>query len=44
MTFTFDLETLYKVAAHPLPENSVYVKYEPKICFESLLWRYEFDP
>lgn len=26
-TFTFDLETWFKVSANPLPKSSVYVKY-----------------
>lgn len=29
MTFICDLETWLKIAAQPLPQSSVYVKYEP---------------
>lgn len=28
MTFTFDLEICFNVAAHPLLKSSVYLKYE----------------
>lgn len=29
MNFTFDIETWFKVTAYRLPQNAVYVKYEP---------------
>lgn len=38
MTFTFDLETWFKITAHPLHKNSVYGKYEQGLLGESTMY------